>query len=58
MALPKKSTGNEIPEEDKIIFKSTGLNTVLQPKFGLKTAKHDSCNIEGFLTAVERNFLK
>ena len=35
-------------------FKATGLNTSLKPTFGLKTAKHGSDNLEGFLTAVEK----
>ena len=33
---------------------ATGLNTGLKPKFGIKTTKHGSDNIEGFLTAVEK----
>ena len=37
---------------------ATGLNTGLKPKFGVKTAKHWSDNLEGFLTAVEKNLLK
>ena len=31
---------------------ATGLNNGLKPTFGIKTAKHRSDNIEGFLTAV------
>ena len=37
---------------------ATGLNTVLKPTFGVKTAKHGSDNLEGFLTAVEKTLLK
>ena len=37
---------------------ATGLNTVLKPDFGVKTAKHGSDNLEGFLTAVEKTLLK
>ena len=47
----KQSTepeGNEI-EEEKSIFMATGL----KPTFGVKTAKHESDNLEGFLTAFK-----
>ena len=37
---------------------ATGLNTGLKPTFGVKTAKHGSDNLEGFLTAVEKPLLK
>ena len=37
---------------------ATGLSTGLKPIFGLKTAKHGSGNIEGFLTAVGKTLLK
>ena len=37
---------------------ATGLNTGLKPKFGVKTAKHGSDNLEGFFTAVEKTLLK
>ena len=37
---------------------ATGLNTGLKPTFGLKTAKHGSDNLEGFLTAVEKTLLE
>ena len=33
----KQSTKNEIPEEGDTIFKATGLNSGLKPKFCLKT---------------------
>ena len=45
-------------EEEDSIFKATGLKTILKPTFGLKTAKHGSVNLEGFLTAVEKTLLK
>ena len=32
---------------------ATGLNTVLKPKFGIKTLKHRYDNLEGFLTEVK-----
>ena len=32
---------------------ATGLNTSLKPIFGIKTAQHESDNLEGFLTAVK-----
>ena len=34
---------------------ATGLNTSLNPNFGIKTVKHGSDNPEGFLTTVEKN---
>ena len=37
---------------------ATGLNTGLKPIFGIKTAKHGSENIKGFLTAVVKTLLK
>ena len=37
---------------------TTGLNTGLKPTFGIKTAKHGSDNLEGFLTALEKILLK
>ena len=37
---------------------NTGLNTGLKPTFGIKTAKNISDNVEGFLTAVEKNLLR
>ena len=36
---------------------ATGLNTGLNPTFGIKTVKHGYDNLEGFLTAVEKPFL-
>ena len=33
---------------------ATYLSTGLNPIFGLKTVKHGSKNLEGFLTAVEK----
>ena len=33
---------------------TTGLNTGLKPTFGVKTAKHGSDNLEGFLKAVKK----
>ena len=53
----KKSTKNEIPEEEETRFKATGLNTGVKPKFSLNNAKHGSNNLEGFLTDVGRNLL-
>ena len=32
----------------------TGLNTGLKPTFGVKTEKHGSDNLKGFLTAVKK----
>ena len=51
----KKSTETEVNEviEENYRFMTTGLNTALKPKFGIKTVKHGSDNLEGFLTAVE-----
>ena len=50
------------PEENKIEkesrFMATGLNTGLKPTFGVKTAKHGSDNLKGFLTAVGKTLLK
>ena len=37
---------------------ATGLNTGLKPTFVIKTVKHGSDNLEGFLTAVKKNLLK
>ena len=37
---------------------ATGLNTGLKPTIGLKTAKHGSDNLEGFLTEMGKNLLK
>ena len=37
---------------------TTGLNTGLKPTFGVKTAKHGSDNLEGFLIAVGKTLLK
>ena len=34
---------------------ANGLNTSLKPKFGIKTVKHGSDNLEGLLTAVEKS---
>ena len=36
----------------------TGINTGLKPTLGIKTAKHGSDNLEGFVTAVGKNLLK
>ena len=47
-----KTELNEIIEEENSRFMDTGLNTGLKPTFGIKTAKHGSDNLEGFLTAV------
>ena len=55
----KQSTEPEENEiEEKSRFMATGLNTSLKPTFGVKTAKHGSDNLEGFLTAVGKNLLK
>ena len=51
----KKSTKNklnELNEEENSRFMATGLNTGLKPKFGIKTEKHGSDNLKGFLTLV------
>ena len=37
---------------------ATGLNTGLKPTFGIKTVKHESDNLEGFLTAVGKTLLE
>ena len=37
---------------------ATGLNTGLKPTFGVKTAKHGSDNLEGFLISVGKTLLK
>ena len=42
-------------KKKNIRFMATGLNTGLKPKFGIKTAKHGSDILEGFLTAVKKN---
>ena len=47
------------PEVNKVIkeeyrFMANGLNASLKPTFVLKTAKHGSDNLKGFLTAVEK----
>ena len=47
---------NEIKEKSR--FVATSLNTSLKPKFGVKTAKHGSDNLEGFLTAVGKILVK
>ena len=44
----------EVSEEVNSRFKATSLNNSLKPKFGLKTGKHGSDNLKGFLTAVEK----
>ena len=54
----KKSTKNEIPEEEETRFKSTSLNTGLKPIFGIKTVHHGSENIKGLLNAAERTLLR
>ena len=60
MARPKKSTETEVNEviEENSRFITTGLNTGLKPKFGVKTARNESDNIEGFVTAEEKTLLK
>ena len=37
---------------------ATGLNTSLNPTFGIETSKNGSDNLEGFLTAVGKTILK
>ena len=37
---------------------ATGLKTGLKPTFGVKTEKHGSGNLKGFLTAVGKALLK
>ena len=36
----------------------SGINTSLKPTFGINTAKHESDNLEGFVTAVGKTLLK
>ena len=52
----KQSTETEVNEviEENSRFMTTGLNTGLKPTFGVKTAKHGSDNLEGFLSSVEK----
>ena len=56
----KQSTETEVNEviEVNSRFMTTGLNTILNPTFGVKTARHGSHNLEGFLTAVGKTLLK
>ena len=56
----KQSTETEVNEviEENSRFMTTGLNTGLKPTFGVKTAKHRSDTLEGFLTAVEKTLIK
>ena len=58
----KQSAKTELNELNKEIeesrFMATGLNTGLKPTLGLKTTKHGSNNLEGFLTAVGKTLLK
>ena len=56
----KQSTEPEANEkiEEESRFMATGLNTGLNPTFGVKTVKHVSDNLEGFLTAVGKTLLK
>ena len=59
MARPKKSTKNELPEEEEDTrFKTTGLSTGLKPTFAPKNAKYVSDNHEGLLTVSEKSLLK
>ena len=57
---PKKSTEPEVNEviEEEYKFMATGLNTGLKPTFWIKTAKHGSDNLEGFLTVVGKTLIK
>ena len=49
----KQSTKTESNEEDEeSIFVATSISTHLKPAFGLKTEKHGSKNLKGFITAV------
>ena len=52
----KQSTKPEANEriEEESRFMATGLNTGLKPTSGVKTAKHGSDNLKGFLTPVEK----
>ena len=56
----KQSTESEVNEviEEESRFMATGLNTNLEPTFGVKTAKHGSDNLEDFLTVVGKTLLK
>ena len=56
----KQSTEHEVNEaiEEESRFMATGLNTGLKPTFGVKTAKHGSDKLEGFLTAVGKTLLE
>ena len=56
----KQSTETEVNEviEENSRFITTVLNTGLKPTFGIKTVKHGSDNLEGFLTALVKTLLK
>ena len=56
----KQSTEPEVNEaiEENSRFMTTGLKTGLKPTFGVKTEKHGSDKLEGFLTAVGKTLLK
>ena len=55
-----KSTKTELNEEieENSRFMDTGINTGLKSTLGIKTAKHGSDNLEGFLTVVGKPLLK
>ena len=56
----KQSTEPEENEEigEKYRFMATCLNTSLKPTFGVKTEKHGSDDLKGFLTVVGKTLLK
>ena len=56
----KQSTKTEVSQviEENSRFMTTGINTRWKPTFGVKTAKHGSDNLKGFLTAVEKTLIK
>ena len=57
----KQSTETELNvviEEENSRFVATGLNTSLNPTFGIETSKNGSDNLEGFLTVVKKTLLK
>ena len=61
MALPKQSTKtevNELNEETNASLMATCINTGLKLTFVIKTSKHGSNNLEDFLIAVKKHFLK
>ena len=59
MAQPKTINQTELNEEDEYSrFMATSLSTGLNPISVLKTVKHGSKNLKGFLKAVGKTLLK